>query len=267
MAAHVEKVKSKKALIFLDGMRVNKGEMVNAVDPSTKKTTAVLRITTVKDNKAIGQILRGKVRANHTIVPRKASTKAASRGAAPRAAERKKSASSSNSSISFGGLFGMSMDSMEIVIPNAPPEVVEKSGMGMSLLGTVDMKIRSWLSVRGLVGIEQFKVEADGVASCGTCEVSITYFSAVGWGRYHFTENLWGGVGLGIQHPLSKKVHANLDEDSVKTSTVYGFAGGYDFQLSPNKYIPIQIEYGMQPKSEAVSMSYVGIRTGLMIRF
>lgn len=265
LAAYVERVKNKKALIFLDGMQVNKGDMVNVVDPSTKKTTAVLRITTVKDNKAIGQVVRGNAKANHTVVQRKARAQKAK--AAPRAVEKKRATKASNSTIAFGGLLGMSMDSMEIVIPDVPPETVKKSGNGMSLLGAVDMKLRNWLSLRGLFGIEQFKVEADGAASCGTCEVSITYFNVVGWARYHFTENLWGGFGLGLQHPLSKKTHMNLDESSVKTSTVYGFAGGYDLPIGVDKYIPIQVEYGMQPKSEAVSMSYIGIRAGLMLRF
>ena len=173
--------------------------------------------------------------------------------------------------MAFGGLFGVGFDTMEIVIDNGPVETIEKTGMGMSLLAAGDIQFRDWLSLRALAGLEQFKAEGDSAkvgvpTTCRTCTTEITYLSLMGWARFHFTQAFWLGLGAGLQHPMSKKSNA-LDESTIKTSAVWALGGGFDVDLGSDMYIPIQLEYGLQPKSDSVAISYYSARLGLMLRF
>lgn len=265
MAAYVEKVKGKKTLIVLEGMSVSKGDVVDVIDPTTKKKSAILRITAVKDEKAIGQLLRGKAKINQQVVAKTKSS--SSSGEMPTSRKSKSTSSSSSSTFAVGGLLGAGFDNMQIVITNVE---VEKTGMGMSFLGAADLKLRDWLSFRALAGVEQFNAKGDAATAVCTgstsCEAEIMYFTLMGWGRFHLTQAIWAGFGLGLQHPLSKSTNS-LEPSTIKTSAVYAFGGGFDIPLGTDMYLPLQAEYGMQPKSDQVSVSYVGVRAGLMIRF
>jgi opacity protein-like surface antigen len=134
-------------------------------------------------------------------------------------------------------------------------------------MGAADYKLNDWFSIRGLVGVEQFNAKANSVTNAGVVyDTKITYFSGTAWGRFIFATNLWLGAGLGIQQPLSTSTNA-LDESSLGTSLVYGVGGGADIAVGTNMYVPVQLEYGVQPKSDSVAPSYYGVRVGLMLRY
>ena len=259
MAAYVEKVKGKKALIILDGMEVSSGDTVEAFDPDSKKKTAILKVTSVKSNKAIAQVLRGKVKPNQTIETKSVDMPTS----------REKPKSKSTSTFAIGGLFGVGFDTMEIKI-GSPQETVEQTGMGLSLMGAADYKLTDLFSLRGVAGVEQFNAKATATTAVCTsttnCETKITYFTGAIWGKIHFSEAIWFGGGIGLQHPLSTSTNA-LDEATLGASAVYLVGGGADISLGSDMYIPLQIEYGMQPSSDEVSSTYYGARLGLMLRY
>lgn len=266
-AAYVDQVKGKRALIVLDGLSVRKGQIVETIDPLTRKKTSFMRIRAVKSNKAVAQVLKGKPAKNQEVHRRV--RKASAKKAMPTTAKSSSpSKSAKDSNFAVGGLLGIGFDSMEVLI-GSPQEKVDQSGMGFSVSGTADFWLTNWLSLRGLLGIEQFSTSGDGqFNSCeGTnaCETKITYFTALAFARVHLVESVWIGPGVGLQHPMTVKSN-NINSD-FSTTAVYGFGGGIDIGLGQNMYIPIQVEYGMQPKSDYVSTSYYGGRIGIMLRY
>lgn len=277
-AAYVEKVKGKKVLIFLDGMSVNKGDMIETIDPMSKKKTAILRVTTVKDDKAIAQIVRGKSKINQTVQARtgKSSSKSAAHKSSDSDTDRdSKSSSKSDSTFAIGGMLGVRLDTMELKLPPypAPLETVETTGMGFSLMGVADMDINDWFAFRVLAGLEQFNAKGDSKLGdgttgsyCKTCDTEITYFKGSVLGKINVFSTVWLGAGLGLQVPISKKTNA-LDKESIKSEVVYIVGGGADVALTDSMYIPLQLEYGMTPSSDFVKASYFGIRAGLMLRY
>lgn len=274
-AAYVEKVKGKKILIFLDGMSVNKGDMIETIDPMSKKKTAILRVTTVKDDKAIAQLVRGKAKINQSVQARAAKSSSSAEAmptSKKSSGSSKKSSSMSSSTFAFGGMLGVGLDTMELKLPYPTPlETVETTGMGFSLMAAADMKMNDWFTLRALAGIEQFNAKGDsqqgaGNGYCETCDTKITYFKGSAWGKVNVFSSVWVGAGLGLQAPLSKETNA-LDEESIKSEAVYLVGGGADVDISDDMFIPLQLEYGMTPSSDYAKSTYFGIRAGLMIRY
>lgn len=259
-AAFIEKVKGKKVLIALEGMSLSAGDTIESLDPNTQKKTAILKVTKVKNDKAIATILKGKAEVDQEVHPRSIETPENK----SRTTDRKET-----STFALGAVAGMAMNATDLQL-GTPKETIAQTGTGFSLMGVGDYKFLSWLTLRGLVGIEQFNVKGDSTlvttTLCDTCETEILYFTAIAWAKIQITETYWVGPGLGLQQPL------NITSNAIKdfsTCAVYGFGAGADFNFRDDLYIPVQIEYGLQPESTGgdVSSSYYGARIGLMLRY
>ncbi len=268
-AAHVDQVKGKRALIILDGLSAKKGQIVETINPATGKKTSFLRIRAVKGNRAVAEILRGKPVKSHQVQPRTRKAGTEQKQMPTSASKAAPSPSKSDSNFALGGLLGVGFNSMEVVIGAAPQEKVDQTGVGFSVSGAADFWLTNWMSVRGLLGIEQFNVSGDGAGNncegTNACETKITYFTALAFARIHLVESVWVGPGVGLQQPMTVK--SNNIESDFGTTAVYGFGGGIDLKLGQNMYIPIHVEYGMQPKSDQVATSYYSGRLGIMLRY
>lgn len=271
-AAYIEKIRGKKALIYLDGLEVQKGDLVNAVEDSSRKTVGIFRVTTVKDGKAIGELLKGKARVNQEITFRKQGFRNTNRPNQDKVeAETPAPITQFKSWYAIGGMLGLGFDSMDIKI-GSPQESVAQSGVGYSLMGTLDYRWIPWISIRGMLGIEQFKVDGNatlGTTPCSNCKTEISYVSSMAWGRFHITQTdttIWIGPGVGYFIPTSKDTNA-LDSSSIKNTFVFGVAGGVDLAINPKLYIPVHLEYVFLNDSEAVTANFYAIKTGLMFKF
>lgn len=271
-AAYIEKIRGKKALIYLDGLEVQKGDLVNAVEDSSRKTVGIFRVTTVKDGKAIGELLKGKARVNQEITFRKQGFRNTNRPDQNK--EQTDSPAPLNqfkSWYAIGGMLGLGFDTMDIKV-GSPQESVAQSGIGYSVMGTFDYRWIPWISIRGMLGIEQFKADGDASASntvCTKCKTEISYVSSMAWGRFHITQSdttIWLGPGMGYFIPTSKDTNA-LDSSSIKNTFVFGVAGGVDLAINPKLYIPVHLEYVFLNDSDAVSANFYAIKTGLMFKF
>jgi hypothetical protein len=263
-AAYVEKVKGKKALLFLDNMNVEKGDLVYTVDAGSGKKTSILRITTVKDQKAIGELVKGKVKAAQEIVPKNGArpAKSASHSGGESAPSRSRSSHRANSQFAIGGFVGMNFDKMDFV--ESDGLTYKGSGSGIGVTGALDYNISSLLGLRGMIGVDQFKADADPAYT-----TKITYVTSMLWGRLNFlqeTTKAWVGAGFGIWFPMSKSTNA-LDTSTIATTAAYALGGGVDMGFSDTLYIPVQLEYGFLPKSDQVKTSYYSIRVGLMLKY
>jgi hypothetical protein len=133
----------------------------------------------------------------------------------------------------------------------------------MGVSGALDYDINSWFSLRGLLGYDQFKSDADPYST------TISYITAMVWGRINIIQqetSAWIGAGFGIWYPMSKTSNA-IVADSIDTTAAYALGGGVDIAFNNTFYIPVQLEYGFLPKSDQVKTSYYSVRAGFMIRY
>jgi opacity protein-like surface antigen len=270
-AAYIEKIRGRKALIYLDGLEVQKGDLVNAVEDPSRKAVGIFRITTVKDGKAIGELLKGKAKINQDITFRKQGFRKTDRPDQNKDIETPAPMTQFKAWYAVGGMLGLGFDSMDIKI-GSPQEFVSQSGVGYSLIGTLDYRWIPWISIRGMLGIEQFKVDGKatlGTTPCSNCKTEISYVSSMAWGRFHITQTdttIWIGPGVGYFIPTSKDTNA-LDSSSIKNMFVFGVAGGVDLSIHSKLYIPVHLEYVFLNDSEDVKANFYAIKTGLMFKF
>lgn len=265
-ASTVTTVKDDKIVMTLDqGETYQKDQKVRVLN-AAGKPVAIALITLVKGNKAVAKIQKGKAKAGLKAELTKASQ--AATGGSPKNdsdSTPAKTRPSVKDQRYIGGILGLVMDSADVTFTptGSSEQTVSLSGMGFSAKGLYDMPLSRFYGLRLMSGVEQFV--ADGNATCGgTCKIEINYFTFDGWARFLFANSSykpWAGVGLSILYPLSK-TSTTLDEDSIKSTSLFSFGGGVDWQLSSTSQIPIQFEYGFVPSSSEVKASAMAIRAG-----
>lgn len=280
-AGQVVKVKGKGALINLQGDSASPGDSFYAMDGGKKK--ALLKVTKVKGDKAIARIVKGNAAAGMTTAPGPAGGGSGSATASPSAAESSSSESghsphSASAGRSYwGGMAGFAMDSMKVNVNRSQPPrdslgIFPLAGSGFSAKGLFDYELFNQVWFRGMFGVEMFNVAGDAKCSTGntkTCDAKIMYLSGDFIGRYVFAMGNfrpWLGLGIALLFPASKSSTA-LDAASIGTTNVILPSGGLDWFISPTMYIPIQVEYGMLPKSNEVDAHWIAVRAGLAVPF
>jgi len=256
-SAYVEKVKGKKALIYLEDLSVAKGDLVYTTDPSTGKKTSILRITTVKDQKAIGVLVKGKVKNSQEVIAKNGGRSAKQSAQLGNSGYQ----ATKNSAFALGGFLGVNFDKMDFIIGS---DTYKGSGTAFGVTGALDYKINDFLGLRGMIGMDQFKVDASP-----SFTTKITYITSMLWGRVNFLQKetkAWVGLGFGIWFPTGKSSNA-LDVSTIATTAAYALGGGVDLGFSDTLYIPVQLEYGFLPKSDLVKTSYYSIRAGVMLKY
>jgi hypothetical protein len=269
-AAEVVKVKGKSALLDMKGDPAVPGDTFYAVKPDGKRA-AIIRISKVKGDKAIGKVTKGKAAAGYTL-----EFKPAKVPGQMQAKEKTDSSGQPTAHRSYwGGVFGYSQTSWSVNVNDANDELFETikmSGGGFSAKALFDYELFPQVWFRGSTGLEG--ISGTGPAKCGEdntgpCDVSIYYLSMDFIGRYVFSNGTfrpWLGGGVELLIPASKKATA-IAESSISTSNVIVVAGGFDWFTSPNLYIPITLEYGMLPKSDEVEATWIAFRVGFAVPF
>lgn len=271
-AGEISKVKGKRVLIDLKGTSAASGDVFYAVK-SNGKRSAIIKISKVKGDKAIGSITKGKAEAGMTIEPKPASV-------AGGGSSSKKSSSSSpppDGRSYWGVLAGYAMDSMSVNVNSSTVAgqslgQANLSGTGFSFKGLFDYELFPQIWFRGTTGLEMFNVS--GEAKCGSlnreaCDAKINYLTFDFMARYVFSVGdfrPWGGFGIGLLFPMSKEATA-LQSNSISTTNVMVPAFGLDWFISSTSYIPISVEYGMLPKSDEVDAKWFAFRVGYAFPF
>ncbi len=273
-AAEILKVKGKSALIDLKGDPAAPGDVFYAVKPDGKRA-AILTISKVKGEKAIGKITKGKAAAGYTLELKPSQVTQRARPARDEYDSSAESAPTGQRAY-WGALVGFAQDSMTVNVNDFSTglfrEKTSLSGNAFSAKGLFDYELFPQVWFRGTAGLEGFS--ASGSAICGvnnaeTCNADIYYLSFDFLGRYVFSRgNIrpWLGGGIGLLFPASKKATA-LDSSSISTTNVMIFGGGVDWFTSPRMYVPISLEYGLLPKSDEVEATWIALRAGIAVPF
>ncbi|MBX3022399.1 MAG: hypothetical protein KF799_12065 [Bdellovibrionales bacterium] len=279
-AAQVTKVKGRSALINLQGTPASPGDTFYALDGGKKK--ALIRISKIKGDKAIGRIEKGNATAGMALSSASgggggsSSGSHASRDSGSRSNYSGGSSSSPSGRSYWGGMLGYGMDTMSVKVNHFTTGEyfgnASLSGSGFSAKALFDYELFPQVWFRGLGGLEMFNVAGDSICGSGNaqpCDAKIMYLSADFVGRYLFSMGMyrpWIGFGVSLMFPASKSATA-LSSESIGTTNVLAPQGGVDIFLSPTMYIPISIEYGMLPKSDEVDAKWMAVRVGMAVPF
>lgn len=270
-AAVVQQIKNDKVLIVLEGLQVTTGQTVVSQN-GDGKNTALIDITTIKDDKAVGKITKGTPQIGQQIVVSKIN----------------KSSSSSVSSQSSNQKIKIRHDDQKmlmqvrylmnsIVAQEQDTLLVQENatmtGNNFGLNFGVDYPMTDSLSLRGLAGYEMYKVSGTiGINGCDTknstqCNVEVNYLTLQGIVRLSTQVSrfqFWAGLGLNLKQPLTKKTTA-LNSDNIQMAQAVTAALGTDWYLNSKWFIPVTAEYNysLNTSTTVPTISEIVIAFGL----
>lgn len=279
-AASISVVKNNKVMILLEGESASPGNEFFALNAQGKKV-AIVRVTQVKGDRAVAEILKGSAKPGYKLQSRggAASSSASKSGrASTDDYYEQKLNQRTHTGNSYGVVGGFLMNSMSAsFIPyvganyKAQPTM---SGSTFGVLGFYDYALSPSITLRAMGGVEQFAVSGSiSTADCSfttTCNLNITYLSGYGYGRWNFYQKgdykAWAGGGVGYLYAMSK-ASTFLKPDQISANQVFVFAGGLDIRMNAKTYIPISLEYGLFPSSDSVKANIIYLRAGYAWNF
>lgn len=282
-AAQVIQVKGTKALLQLDGLAVQPGSEVFAINAQQKRQ-AVLRIGQVKGDRAVADVTAGVAQPGLLIIIKSSAgaPPAAAGGTAAGAAEAAppktysdsptRSARSRKPTKGWGVLGGMAMNTMSLTISSQfASETLALKGNSFNVKGFYDWPVSNSFNIRLASGLEPLSVtgaSAGGLGLCTTCTLTINYLTFQGDAQLNLTSGanrIWVGGGFGFLLAMSKSVTITGLEPQA-TNQVLFVGGGMDLKVGSSAYIPIVLEYGIFPFA-GVQMSGLYIRSGIGFKF
>lgn len=273
-AAEVVKVKGKAALINLNGDPAVVGDTFYTVSADGKRR-GIIRISKVKGDKAIARVGKGKVAPGMSL-ELKGGNSSASNSGGYTSRGSSDTGTFGNRRAYWGVLGGLAMDKMSVSVKNSITKAdlgtASMSGTAFSVKGLFDYQLFPQLWFRGTAGIEGFNAAGNSICGVGNnsaCTANIYYLSADFIARYLFSEKKirpYAGAGIELLFPASKNASA-LEASSIATTNVIIVQGGVDWFISNTTYIPLSLEYGLLPKSDEVTASWIAVRIGYAFPF
>lgn len=265
MAAKVTIVKNNKVMLALEGESLAPGAQLYIINEQGKKV-AIVQLTQVKGDKAVGQILKGSAKVGHTTQA-KGGTTAAAGAAGTEDYYNNKLNQRAHTGNSYGIVGGYLMNNMTI---NASGLNTTMSGSGFGALGYFDYALSSSFVGRAMVGMEQYAVAGSNTATSpvnctADCDVKLTYLSMYGYARWNFLQGnykSWLGGGVGYLYPTGKASTAFKNSSQLQANQIFVLSAGMDIRLSAKTYIPVSLEYGLFPSSPTVTANIIFLRAG-----
>lgn len=274
-AGTVKQVKNNKVLIQLDNTKVNVGDKVFGLN-SAKKKTSIIQISTIKNGKALGQVLKGTVKINDTILPQTTGKTTATNQVSNPADTISKKPSFIRKDLKKVSLhIKLSSDSITTKQQdiNDVEETVEMAGTNFGFNGHYDIPLTDTYAFKAFAGIDMLKVAksstlattCDGKTS-NNCNVDINYLTFGGLIKASMPlsqSHLWGGIGAGFKQPLTKKSTA-LTEENIGLGNALIIAFGLDYHLSNKSFIPVSFEYqkSFNESDTVPSIKHMGLNIG-----
>ncbi|WP_413287888.1 hypothetical protein [Bdellovibrio sp. HCB337] len=266
LSATVSAVKNNKIMVSLEGESASPGSEFFVLNPQGKKV-AIVKITQVKGDRALAEIVKGSAKQGYTLQSRGGGSGSMATTGGSDSYYDKKLSDRSHSGNSYGVVGGYLMNNMNI---NATGLKTNMSGSGFGALGYYDYALSPTLVARAMVGVEQYVVKGSNTStspvSClADCNVNLNYLSMYGIGRWNFMQGQyksWIGGGLGYLYPISKSSTAFSNASSLQANQIFIFSAGMDIRLSGQTYVPVSIEYGLFPTSSTVSANIIFLRAG-----
>lgn len=268
LAAKVSAVKNNKVMIELEGESASPGAEFFVLNAQNKKV-ALVRVTQVKNGRAIAEIAKGTAQAGYTLQLKSAGP-AADSGSSSAGGDdyyERKLNQKSHTGNSWGVVGGYLMNTMSVSTSSMK---IDMSGSGFGALGYYDYAISPTIVFRGMGGLETYNVAGTNTAAspsnCTTnCDVKIQYISMYGYGRWNFLQGQyksWLGGAVGYLYPMSAPGGEVFKNNQMGANQIFVFSVGTDVRLSNKNYMPISLEYGMFPTTATVSAKIIYLRVG-----
>jgi hypothetical protein len=259
-AAVITKVSGEQVLIDLQGdSSYTEGSRYLLMVGDKKK--AVVEISKVKGDRAIGKVLKGTAQVSGTLAALPTSGGASSAASSAPARSSRSARSSSrrsrrerSGSITYGGVIGYGSTSQTVAVTKGGvSETIAMTGSSISLKGFADLPISENFGVAG------------SSPNLGAVETKIMYLSADVLMRYLFLEGKFRPfplLGMGLHYPLSKSSGV-LDVQRISATTIFFLGGGFNYTLNETMYLHATLEYGLFPPSNDVKTSLIAGRIGV----
>jgi hypothetical protein len=258
----VEKVKNQNVLIDIQGGLLTEGSEWLTVNDVGRKT-GWIKITKIKDNKAIAQIVKGIVAPGQTLTAKPAS-KSRFKGDESDSASNDSSSSSSKKKSKAGASVGYGMDSASV---SGSGYSYSLSGSAFSVMGFYDYDYSNTWTFRLRGGYDAFNVTTS-IASTNV-NLAITYLAAGADAQYYFSKakTYWAGIGYTTGYLLS--VSAGFTPTNSTTFENYMSPGfGWDFKINQSFFMPFAFHYDYYfPMTGIASQSAIRINFGAGFMF
>jgi len=271
LAAQISAVKNNKVMVSLEGESASPGAEFFAINPQGKKV-AIIRVSQVKGDRAVGEIIKGSAKPGYTLQSKGGGTAAAPTRAGPDDSSYydKKLSQKSHNGNSYGVIGGYLLNTMTISYLDSIKTTMTGSGFGA--LGFYDYALSPSLVARGMVGLEQYIAKGTNAATApastdcvADCNINLTYLSMYGYARWNFMQGnykSWIGGGIGYLYPMSKSSTAFPNSSQLQANQIFMVSAGTDIRLNNKTYVPVSVEYGIFPASPTVTASIIYLRAG-----
>lgn len=259
-AIKILQFKNNKVLLDSEGASLTVGDKLMGRD-ANGKARALIEITQVKNSRALGTVLKGKMSNDLVLNPH-----------TPSSGGSGGSRASASNKTSAGIMAGYSMNSM--TVKPSGSSSISLTGTSFNLSGMYQMTVDGGFGARILAGYETLVAKGNSATATCTgstsCEVDLSYLGIEALGKYAFGPTsgtqYWVGAGLGFLVAMSKKSNI-LDTSKISTNQTIVAALGMDWRLSPTTFIPVQFDYAIYPDNATSSASQMILRAGYGFAF
>lgn len=274
-AQEVSQVKGTKALMNLGGTPASPGDEIYTLD-SEGKRRGLVQIKQIKGDKAIGEIIKGRVEPGMSL-------KSKSELSSSRETQNEEKSSRPKGFLgsflkrgtALGFMGGLASNSMALTAKKgSTSEDLALASTSFNVVGFYDYDFSPMFTTRFKAGIENFDVKgsAKNTSVCSdssSCEVGFTYLSGAASGHFNFmrgSTRAYASVGGAFLIAMTKKSNiSNLDTSSSTNQVIY-IGGGADIGMGKGAFIPLSFEYGIYPGS-TVKATSMTLRAGYAWRY
>lgn len=248
---------------------------------SDQKKVAIIQIQKISGDqkKALAQVLKGKASVGLNIMIPNSMAKTTDQSSKPSSDvsnDAKSIISKSGGKISYGGLVGISMNTLKTKVArysNSVPESANLSGMGFNVKGIVDYRLMPQWTLTAISGLDQFTTKGNinnfycDNGTSQSCKVDILYLSAEAYVKYNYlADKAWVGLGYGLFLPLSYSMNIPSLSKPGLQNTVF-ISTGYNLKISPKMSIPFNFHYGLDLVDPSVETSSILLQTGVIFPY
>jgi len=279
-AARIAQVKGRRVMIELDGLSVQNGTELYALG-SDQKRRAVIRVSSIRGGRAVGQVTRGSVQQGMMLILKSSTPSAPSSAFSNASRNSERDILRRRHKQGIGILAGMAMSSASLTArTKVNTTIVEDNlalkGNSFNFKMIYDYHMSPGFTVRAGGGLETLSTATSvsdpskaAVCSGGTsCTLAINYLSAEVAAQFNLTSGatrVWAGAGYAFLMAMSKNNNiSNLEATSTNQALFLG--GGADIAVGTKAYIPLVVEYGLFPFA-GIQLSGIYIRGGYGWKF
>ncbi len=235
---------------------------------SSQKFVGLAIIRTVKNNRAVGEVVKGQAEVGYFTRSRQTSLKTNDIDQLfvkePGPGYRK--------GLTYGVMGSYAMHSLSVELPSQAKTISMSGSNVKNLVGEITQHRSPKLSLRGLLGLQSFdttgSTQGTGCSNTTSCSVKISYLTAGAEAQYNLVNTkirFWVGVGYEFWMAASKSTNIdNLVLGSI--NHVVTLTTGVDYRINNKSYIPVELIYQVFPMVSSVKVSGMALRIGYGLR-